>query len=111
MTVYDLNRDQLIQLKQNYLTQTQRDISYSELADADDLISDLFIFEYYDGVDFTPEDFGETEEGDEYVQFYINTNGNRSEIAETLREIADAVDRGVYGGKTNGIEWGCDRLY
>ena len=112
MTVYDLNRDQLIELKQRYLQDTQGDLSWGELAAADDLISDKFIMEYWADTDFTPDDFfSSADEEDEYVQFYINTNGNRSEIAEALREIADAVDRGVYGGRQNGIEWGCDKLY
>ena len=61
MTVYDLNRDQLVELKQHVLTE-QADlrgegISYGELAEADNLISDAEIYELYAGTNFVPDDF------------------------------------------------------
>lgn len=58
MMVTELNREQLEQLKQSYMTQSNDcGISYGELADADNLISDSVIFEYYDGINFGEEDF------------------------------------------------------
>ena len=59
-TVYDLNRDQLDELKQTYafqLAETDGDaLSYGELADASNIPDDI-IFEHYDGVSFTDDDF------------------------------------------------------
>lgn len=70
MKVNDLNRDRLIELKQNYLCRladegqfseiTGRDYdapSYGDLADADDIVPDDVILREYDGVEFTEEDF------------------------------------------------------
>lgn len=61
MTVHELNRDQLIELKQNYLTEQYdlrgEGISYGELAAADELVSDDEIFAAYEHVDFVPDDF------------------------------------------------------
>ena len=61
MNVKELNRDQLIQLKQRYLTDWYDSLgsspSYGELADADTLVADELVFYYYDGVDFVEDDF------------------------------------------------------
>lgn len=58
MTVKELNRNQLEGLKQNYLSQTKEgDVSYGELIDADNLVPDEVVFEYYAGVTFVEEDF------------------------------------------------------
>ena len=57
MTVRDLDRNQLIELKQNILCNREENASYGELADVDELISDEEVFEEYDGVIFTPDDF------------------------------------------------------
>ena len=70
MKVNDLNRDRLIELKQNYPCRladegqfseiTGRDYdapSYGDLADADDIVPDDVILREYDGVEFTEEDF------------------------------------------------------
>ena len=61
MTVYDLNRDQLIELKQRYITEQYErrggSPTYGELAEADDRISDSTIYEYYDGYEFVNDDF------------------------------------------------------
>ena len=59
-TVYDLNRDQLDELKQTYacqLAEADGDVlSYGELADTSNIPDDV-IFEHYDGVSFTDDDF------------------------------------------------------
>ena len=61
MTVYDLNRDQLIELKQNFITEQYDERgespSWGELADADELITDEEIYRAYESYSFTNDDF------------------------------------------------------
>ena len=62
MTVSELSNDQMLELKQDYLTQhllevEERTPSYGELADADNIVDDAIIFEQYDGVVFSEDDF------------------------------------------------------
>lgn len=61
MKITELNREQLIQVKQNYYTQKQAEagegVSYLELASIDELATDAEIFEEFAAVDFTPDDF------------------------------------------------------
>ena len=70
MDVKELSRDQLVELKQHYMAELvnegtfaevmNRDYdepSYGDLADADELISDEFIFEHYADIDFVEDDF------------------------------------------------------
>lgn len=57
MNVHELNRDQLVQLKQSYLCAKYRNISYGELATADDIVTDEEVFLRYDGANFTEDDF------------------------------------------------------
>lgn len=57
MSVYELNKNQLIELKQNYLCEVQENVSYGELCDADDIVSDEEIFQAYSCMDFSSEDF------------------------------------------------------
>lgn len=70
MYVTELTRDQLVELKQKYMAELvnegmfaeimDRDYdepSYGDLAEADDIISDDFIFEHYAGIYFVPDDF------------------------------------------------------
>ena len=56
MTVKELNREQLIILKGYYLSK-DGDVSYGELAAADEIVSDEIIFEEYKNTDFVEEDF------------------------------------------------------
>ena len=62
MFVEDLNREQLNELKETYATQLKETaddvfgISYEELANAK-MIPDEVIFEHYDGIIFTDDDF------------------------------------------------------
>ena len=56
MTVKELNREQLVQLKCAYLTR-EHDVSYGELAAADEIVSDEIIFEEYKNFDFSEGDF------------------------------------------------------
>lgn len=57
MKVKELSREQLIELKQNYLSTLNNDCSYMDLADADEKVSDQEIFEVFEGTEFTPDDF------------------------------------------------------
>lgn len=70
MSVHDLNREQLIELKCDYMVQlvnegTFREVtnsdcdepSYGHYANADEIIPDDMIFEHYEGYVFTDEDF------------------------------------------------------
>ena len=70
MDVRDLTREQLIELKQDYMAELvnegtfaevmNRDYnepSYGDLADADEIISDDLIFDHYAGTDFVNDDF------------------------------------------------------
>ena len=53
MSVYELSKNQLIELKQNYLCEVQKNVSYGELCDADNIISDEEIFQAYSCTDFS----------------------------------------------------------
>lgn len=57
MSVKDLTREQLIELKQRYYTEKNENVSYGELADIDNLVSDNEIFEEYGHITFVAEDF------------------------------------------------------
>ena len=57
MSVYELSKNQLIELKQNYLCEVQKNVLYGELCDADNIISDEEIFQTYSCTDFSSEDF------------------------------------------------------
>ena len=70
MDVHELSREQLIELKQNYLEQLANEGSFAEILDvdydepsywdmanADDIVPDCVVFKNYEGVDFVPDDF------------------------------------------------------
>ena len=57
MSYDELNRDQILTLKQNYLVRTQDNVSYNELAEADNLVSDEELEQEYKNVNFVEEDF------------------------------------------------------
>ena len=57
MSVYELNKNQLIELKQNYLFKRDENISYDKLLDADIIVSDEEIFNEYGNVEFSEDDF------------------------------------------------------
>ena len=62
MKVRELNREQIIELKQNFLCTLPEQPSWGELADADSLVDDETIFDLHEGTDFVPEDFACTAE-------------------------------------------------
>lgn len=58
MNITELTRGQLELVKQRYYMERNENVSWGELADIDNLVSDKEVFEEYDGVDFVEEDFG-----------------------------------------------------
>lgn len=57
MKVQELNRDCIETLKQSYYCDRNESVSYDELANIDNLVSDDELFDYYGGVEFTEDDF------------------------------------------------------
>ena len=62
MNVHELNRDQLVELKQRFLCEMAdprigETVSYGELNQADELVTDQEVFDYYAGTEFVEEDF------------------------------------------------------
>lgn len=57
MTVHELNADQLLCLKQAYLCNTRESVSWGELADAGEIVSDRIIYDEYACTDFSEDDF------------------------------------------------------
>ena len=64
MTVRELNRSQYKELCQDYITRFWSDLedgtnspSLEDLAAADELVSEDIIYNYYDGIEFTEDDF------------------------------------------------------
>ena len=56
MKLKDLTPDQKLELKQALLTQ-DRDVSYGEIANADELVSDKQLEDAYGDTEFTEDDF------------------------------------------------------
>jgi hypothetical protein len=58
MKVMELTRNELIELKINYLAEMQDgEVSFGEMAEADLIVSDATIFDYYGNIDFVKDDF------------------------------------------------------
>ena len=58
MSVEELPREALQELKQRYYAEKyDKDLSYGELADIDDIVSDEEVFDEYGGTSFTEDDF------------------------------------------------------
>ena len=57
MSYKELNRYQILALKQSYLVRTQDSVSYNELAEADNLVSDEELEQEYKNVNFVEQDF------------------------------------------------------
>ncbi len=56
-SVSELSRDELIELKQAYLCETQYSVSWGELVYADEIVDDTIILDYYGDISFVCEDF------------------------------------------------------
>ena len=80
MKVYDLNRDQLIELKQHYyIDHIDENPSYGELAEIDDLVSDEEVYKEYAGTDFVVDDF------------FSSAGQDEEKLSEALERLRDDV--------------------
>lgn len=57
MDVRELNSEQLEKLKVNYYAERHEDMSYGDIVDINNLVSDKEVFEEYAGTMFTEDDF------------------------------------------------------
>ena len=57
LTVRDLSRDQLTELKERWYTDVNSDVSLDEIVRINELVSDEEIFEVYEHITFTNDDF------------------------------------------------------
>ena len=60
MSVFELTREQIVELKQTHLMfhdDEEHDVSYGELFAADELVSDITVFDEFGGYDFGADDF------------------------------------------------------
>ena len=56
MTVYDLNADELLELRYSYFEQLYGDEDFPDIREPEDIPEDV-ILHHYDGIVFVPEDF------------------------------------------------------
>lgn len=84
MIVKELGREQITELKQHYYCERNENVSWGELADIDNLVTDTEIFEEYSGTYFVEEDFCNQEIGDLYEN-RINNAESREELKEIVR--------------------------
>lgn len=87
MTVKELKREQLQELKQKYYDeklqeQENRSISYGEMANIDEIVTDDEIIKEFDGYMFTDDDFSpvEDEEDDEIIKKYKSIEKLRQQV-------------------------------
>ena len=57
MTVYQLNREQLTELKQHHYSKNHTNVSYDEMLSINTLVTDTEIYQEYEGTLFTKDDF------------------------------------------------------
>ena len=57
MTVYQLSRDELTELKQRHYSKKYTNISYEEMVTIDTLVTDQEIYQEYEGTIFSKDDF------------------------------------------------------
>lgn len=57
MSIYELNEEQLTELKQHYYCERNESVSYGELAEINDLVSFDELVEEYGATYFVEEDF------------------------------------------------------
>ena len=92
--VRDLSREQLNELKQSYKTQLEQncDFSYEELVNSENIPDDV-IFEHYDGIIFTDDDFfctsnNKDEENMDWKEnFYEKLNNEMKDFRESYNSM------------------------
>lgn len=108
MTVRELNRDQLIELKEQYLIEKYGgDTSYYDLSLADSTVPDGTIYAHYAGYEFSPDDFAcSSGTSSEYSLELVDCFGDRDTIVAELRQIANDIENGYYHGMASyGTSW------
>jgi len=105
MTFDELNDDQKLELKQRILTERNErrgeGTSYGELADADGLVSDEDLKDWYGGTEFSPDDFmcscsGRTVKVERIPDWAVNylVNSDDSNLTpEDKKMVDDYVER------------------
>lgn len=96
MTVKELNRDELTELKQRYYSEKHNNVSYSELVSINELVTDNEIFRKYENTEFTLEDFfcsSNDEERKEEVIFESNLKYYK-DILEDTKDYIDTYSKG-----------------
>ncbi len=80
MRIGDLNRQQLIELKERYYTEKNKSVSYGEFSNIENLVTDEEIFNEYGDVEFSNDDFfcsmGKEEKDENTVYIVIQTGMN-----------------------------------
>lgn len=102
MDVYDLNRDQLAELKARYYQdKVGYDLSYEELANIDAYVTDSEVYREYAGTIFTPDDFF-CSAGEDFTE----NNGARVVVdvydANRIEEAVSDVLEAIQNGETRG---------
>lgn len=96
MTVYQLNRDELTELKQRYYSKIHTNISYSEMTSIDTLVTDNEIYVEYSDTTFTLDDFFcdlNNEARREEVIFESNLEYYK-QILEDTKDYIDSYSKG-----------------
>ena len=57
MSVYDLSKEQLAELKQAIMCQSSMEPMWNELCNPDDFVSDKEVYDAFAGVTFSKDDF------------------------------------------------------
>ena len=57
MKVTELTKEQLTELKERYYMEYNKNVSYGELANINELVTDAEVFKEYEHVDFVEDDF------------------------------------------------------
>lgn len=91
MTVRELNRDELTELKQHYYSENSNNVSYGEFASINELVTDNEIFEKYENTEFTLDDFFCNSNNEERKEELIFEN-NLKYYKDILYDTKDYID-------------------
>lgn len=96
MTVYELNKDELTELKIQYYSKSHPDYSYGEMSSINSLVTDKEIYEEYNNTTFTLDDFfcsSDNKERKEEVIFENNLKYYK-DILEDTKDYIDSYSKG-----------------
>lgn len=89
MNIKELNRFQLKEAKTNYWAEKNgEDISYGEISDIDNLVSDDEIFKAYGDIDFSEDDFADYENEEDRIRliYFFHSHGDH-EFEKRIRKL------------------------